>query len=575
MRISGRTWRVSLSKRMKKNILLILALSTSLAVPAQYKNLPAKMKKAAGLVIEYSSFSQGHRLPGKTLVEAFGNSQRISRSHPYAENEQEHFPKETSYTDFANQKNIQVAQLRNGETVSSVTPFEFNKNLTITGDTTLLGIPCKIAKTSINSNAIEIWYAENLRRYATPQPGYGIPRGTVLRVSRNNNYITVATKIIPQKKDQKILPSELGRQMDASVYRYTLNQSNVITIPIFRNEAVCFSGVKAPNEFKDGEIYHVGGGTIVLRKVHFPNVQKRDVFVEVSQYSKGDAYDRVGSVFVIPTNKKLSFLDAIKDLKAMPGFKATNGKTYPALISTDDYTVPAELMRFFTAFGVRKFNGNKVPGQDWVDSVLYKMDITNMASLLQGDVWVGAYIGNWDAHGHNITVNIKYYPEGDREYHHVLPLFNTVNYLEQAGQEYPAFMNKDALTVHFTLKEDAKNARLYYITTGHGGWGGGDEFNPKLNTIYLDGKKVISFIPWREDCATYRNLNPCSGNFSNGESSSDLSRSNWCPGTVTNPEYIWLGDIPAGEHEIKVQIPQGEPEGGSFSYWCLSGSLLY
>ena len=104
---------------------------------------------------------------------------------------------------------------------------------------------------------------------------------------------------------------------------------------------------------------------------------------------------------------------------------------------------------------------------------------------------------------------------------------------------------------------------------------GGDEFNQKVNTIYVDGQKVISFIPWRDDCGTYRNWNPCSGNFSNGQSSSDLSRSNWCPGTMTNPEYIYVGNLKAGKHTLCVKIPQGAPEGGSNSYWCISGTLIY
>ena len=136
-------------------------------------------------------------------------------------------------------------------------------------------------------------------------------------------------------------------------------------------------------------------------------------------------------------------------------------------------------------------------------------------------------------------------------------------------------MENDVLKVKFTLADDVENAHLFYLTTGHGGWGGGDEFNRKGNTISLDGEKVSSFIPWRDDCATYRNNNPCSGNFSNGESSSDLSRSNWCPGTVTNPNYIPLGNLKAGEHEITVKIPQGPREHGSMSYWCVSGTLLY
>lgn len=156
-----------------------------------------------------------------------------------------------------------------------------------------------------------------------------------------------------------------------------------------------------------------------------------------------------------------------------------------------------------------------------------------------------------------------------------MPLFNTVNLLEQDGQPYPIFMLGDNLKAQFHLDRPAKKAVLYYLTTGHGGWGGGDEFNQKINTISLDGRKVIDFIPWRDDCGTYRNNSPCSGNFSNGLASSDLSRSNWCPGTVTNPEYIYLGDLEAGDHTITVDIPQGAPEGGSNSYWCLSGTLIY
>ena len=152
-------------------------------------------------------------------------------------------------------------------------------------------------------------------------------------------------------------------------------------------------------------------------------------------------------------------------------------------------------MRFFTGFGVRKFNYNKVKGQDWVDSVLYKMEVTPLAEKLEGEAWIGAYIGNWDAKGHRLSLKLKYYPDEEHRVYNTLPLFNTVNYLEQAGQPYPIFMRQDSLTVKFTLKEPAKNARLYYLTTGHGGWGGGDEFNQKPNTLYLDGEKVISFVP--------------------------------------------------------------------------------
>lgn len=69
-------------------------------------------------------------------------------------------------------------------------------------------------------------------------------------------------------------------------------------------------------------------------------------------------------------------------------------------------------------------------------------------------------------------------------------------------------------------------------------------------------------------------LNPASGNFSNGLSSSDLSRSNWCPGTLTPPFYISLEDLKSGKHLLKLAIRQGAKEGNSFSHWNVSGTII-
>ena len=105
-------------------------------------------------------------------------------------------------------------------------------------------------------------------------------------------------------------------------------------------------------------------------------------------------------------------------------------------------------------------------------------------------------------------------------------------------------------------------------------WENGDEFVPKSNTIELNNVQLFSFTPWRQDCGSYRLFNPASGNFPNGLSSSDYSRANWCPGTTTNPIYIDLGNLKAGNYTLKVKIPQGENEGNSFSSWNVSGGLL-
>lgn len=533
----------------------------------------SKLKKAKSVVVTYQSSSDGKVYPGKTLMTVCNGEVIISS---IKENTDEEPLREENFVDYKSMKSYSRTLLPNGDIISTSNGFKFNDGLTIVGEETLLGMKCTIAQTSIRSNTIKIWYTKETPFMATPNAGVGVPDGLVLKVTFNGNRALTATQIEPSKKEVKLLPESWGKVMDAANYRFAINNSGVKTIPVFTEGRIHFTGAKMPESLEADKVYNVGGGTIILKKVKLPSkVDGQSIFVELCQHSDGDAYDRTGSVFVIPTDKELSYIDAMRSLESVPAL-VSNGQKYPGLVSTDNYNVPVELMRFFTSFGVGKFNDVKVPGQHWADSILYKTDVTSLASILKDEVWIGAYIGNWDKNGHKVNLRLKYYPDGRGDSKlRVMPLFNTVNYLEQAGQPYPTFMENDSLRVTFELKEKVKDAKLFYFTTGHGGWGNGDEFNPKLNTIYLNGKKVISFIPWRDDCGTYRSSNPASGNFSNGLSSSDLSRSNWCPGTVTNPDYISLGDLEPGKHTLSVKIPLGPREGGSFSYWCISGALLY
>lgn len=572
---------------MKARLLLAMTLpiltTVACALPAMSQNYAKKLKKAKAIEVTYQSLYNGQK-HGEMTLTIVGKQARLEAvspaPDPHAVTDPHAIkdPEQVSYLDYDQCKSYRYATLPQGGSISCESPFTLDKGFTERGTEKVLGLNCKVLRTSVNSNTIDVWVTTDLPFSGTPQTYVGVPTGLVMRVVRNGSQVQEASAIKAIKAVDKIIPDSWGEKMDAADYQYTINHCAVITVPVFDQQTVCFNGAKLPDVLEDCKQYSCAGGSIILKKVKLPAYAKnRQIFAEVTQYSDGDAYDRTGSVFIIPTSKEKSFIDALRDLKSVPAF-TSEGEDYHALVSTPSYDVPLELMRFFTGFGVRKFNHNKVKGQHWVDSVQYKTEITNIARTITGEAWIGAYIGNWDAKGHRVSLNLKYYPGDDdieQSYDHAMPLFNTVNYMEQAGQPYPIFMRNDSLQVKFTLKEDAKNAVLYYLTTGHGGWGGGDEFNRKPNTILLDGNRVITFVPWRDDCGTYRNNSPCSGNFSNGLSSSDLSRSNWCPGTVTNPEYIYLGDVPAGDHTITVKIPQGAPEGGSNSYWCISGTLIY
>ena len=323
-------------------------------------------------------------------------------------------------------------------------------------------------------------------------------------------------------------------------------------------------------------------GTIILKRVNLPILPEHyQIFAELHQHSNGDAYDRTGSVFVIPMDRELSLGNALIDsIEVIPYQLDKNGKKYQGIRLEDNYLPVVELIRFFTPFGVNHFNDRvQIDGLEWENEAYYKMEVSELSDRLQGDVLIGAFIGNYDGGGHKVSLDLVAYPQdydGDvsKNSRWSLPLFNTCNVMEMSGQNYGRLFQTDSLKVEFDIPEGVENLRLRYITTGHGGWDGGDEFNPKENTIIVDGNKIFTYTPWRCDCATYREFNPVSGNFWNGVSSSDLSRSGWCPGTATNPVYFDMSDLKPGHHTITVAIPQGADEGGSFSHWMVSGVLI-
>lgn len=495
--------------------------------------------------------------------------------------------KETSYIDFTQKKTFQVARFSDGSVIHTPLAFSEYPVLAETKDTAvILGYNCKHLKTSLRSNSIDIWYTTETGTKGTPSMAYGIPDGLVLKVVRNGNYEIVAreVKLIKQKDSGPILPAEMGESLELPVYRHRITENLITTVPVFTNESISFGNkISNPADTESEKTFKYSAGTVILKKVKLPAVpDDTQLFVELYQHSAGDAYDRTGSVFMIPLDKEQSFLDGLRNgTKTMPAFQATNGKSYHGVIATENFSPIVEIMRFFTPFGIGQFNDKvTVYGQTWEDSTLYKQEVTELLPVLQGERWIGVFIGNYDKGGHRVSLKLKYYP-GSMELsdkpgkkHWIMPLFNTLNVMEMSGQDYGTMFENDSLTVDFKVPEGVKNIRMRYITTGHGGWGGGDEFNQKVNTVLLDGKVMFRFTPWRSDCATFRKYNPASGNFWNGVTSSDYSRSGWCPGTATNPVFYPVLDLQAGNHRINVAIPLGKKEGGSFSSWNVSGVLM-
>ena len=461
-----------------------------------------------------------------------------------------------------------------------------NDNVTFTeeGKEMMNGYECKKYRTSINSNTIEVWMTETLGYNATPSVSRGTLNGVMIKQLINGNRVLELKNI---KKDRKlkneIIPDNLGTRVSINDFDRISKEKLIIKVPVFDNDQIHFAEIeKFQGEIPYDTTIHFAYGTLILKRLKLDTLPEHySYFIDVRQQSNGDAYDRSGSIFVIPTERELSLKDALIDsIQLLHSYTDKRGITYRAIKLEDNFLPIVELMRFFTPFGVNHFNDRvHIDGLEWHDVAYYKEDVTEVSKHLRGDVLIGAFISNYDGGGHKISLDILAYPNDyywdlSQNNDWTLPLFNTCNVMEMAGQHYGRMFKTDSLTVEFEVPENVSNLRLRYISTGHGGWGGGDEFNPKENTIIIDGEKVFTHTPWRCDCATYREYNPVSGNFWNGLSSSDLSRSGWCPGTATQPVYFDLSFLKPGKHTITIAIPQGDDEGNSINHWMVSGILL-
>ncbi len=535
-------------------------------------------------LVTYKYFFNGNEMPDMPKLH-LKYSNNIALIEPFSNILVNKNYNEIQWLDYNERKAYSSAEFKNFSRVTTISSFDEYPKPELTSEyETILGFKCRKAKVVIRSNNIEIWFIENSILKGTPFINQGTELGLVLKIVRNGNFVIEAESIDTTVNIGINLPGDLDDIVDLPTYRDRITQSNYTTVQVFANERINYDNSLPLEDFNNENVtLRTSKGSVILKKVKLPeNVWEHTIIAELSSYSDGDAYDRTGSLFVIPANKENTFLDALsKGLDAVPVYTSKNSKKYRGVVYDGNYSPAAELMRFITPFGIKKFNEQvTVKGIKWEDSVTYKQDITGLATALQGEVWIGVFIGNYDKGGHMVSVKLKYFPDDvnaadvKQKKFWIQPVINTVNIMEASGQEYGTMFDSDTLTVSVDIPAGLKSLKLRYISTGHGGWDGGDEFNQKLNEIFVDGKKYYSYIPWRTDCGMFRHFNPASGNFPNGMSSSDFSRSGWCPGSISIPVDIPLTGLSPGKHTIGVYIPIGKPEGTSVSSWNVSAVLV-
>ena len=380
------------------------------------------------------------------------------------------------------------------------------------------------------------------------------------------------------------------------------------TIKVFDKTNVNYEPTKIAgfNEADADGIIRLVNGRIILKKIQVPHYERNvKVYIKTTIASNGDRWDKTGSCFVLPRKSAINLMTIAEGKNKFPAVDSLKLEKLVGVVAGKDYLPTVELMRFMTPFGVGFYSSNNdtlsskrrpVYIPKWEKCVQWQQDITDLYPLLEDEAYVGVFIDTWTEKGYLASMELQFKESTitcDRmQRRQVMPLLNTVYYI---GQEYPDIFARKPITTDFVLPKGARNVRLKYIVTGHGGHDGGDEFVQKENILSVDGKEVKRFIPWRDDCASFRRFNPATGVWlekrvasyigENGYTekeveepvaSSDFSRSNWCPGTDIVPEEVELGDLKAGRHTFTVDIPKAQPiNGNEMNHWLVSAYLVW
>jgi hypothetical protein len=116
-------------------------------------------------------------------------------------------------------------------------------------------------------------------------------------------------------------------------------------------------------------------------------------------------------------------------------------------------------------------------------------------------------------------------------------------------------------TFNFTLEEAVPNAKFYVITSNHGSNENGEEYIRRNHFIYLDNELKMMYKPGGISCEPFRQYNTEGNGIYGANPQSALqwaSFSNWCPGDKIPIRVIELGDLAAGDHSFKIEVPDAE-----------------
>lgn len=195
----------------------------------------------------------------------------------------------------------------------------------------------------------------------------------------------------------------------------------------------------------------------------------------------------------------------------------------------------------------------KAPDGNWIQLIRYitpynvgcthKVDLTDYASLLQGEVEMHVFVDTWGTGGWQFTLNVEYL-KGRPAYRYSM--------IEEVWDGAYNFGNPSNLqpVPDATIKthKNSEDLKLVLSTTGHG-WGANNtgnaaEFYHAKHDVMVQGAKAYEQDLWN-------NCNPNPDNCTGQQGTWQYNRAGWCPGAISPPNAIPLSGYLGGS-EIKL-----------------------
>jgi hypothetical protein len=319
----------------------------------------------------------------------------------------------------------------------------------------------------------------------------------------------------------------LGLLLSAAIANAQPIPARIVTV--FAGDTIHFDA-KNPTKFAHGSVTALDNGREITRTLELPPPGSSERLtahlvirpIPKDEVSVSDPWDRAGNI-------RLS----------IPG--------KPDL----------EVIKFVTAYGGR---------------TEYRVDVTDLAPLLVGNVTFKAFIDTWVSPAWVIDLSLESAADSlERHAVWVQPVVYEPSFTREAYGD-------SGLSATVTIPEGQKRVLLHYFVSGHCTDGqDADEFVEKDNVISVDGVVVYRYQPWRDDCRRFRDVNPYTRRWSDGSWSCDYSRSGWCPGDFVTPLELDLSDhLQRGTHTLHFVIENVRPKDdkGQYGYWRVSAQLL-